>query len=212
LAEVIPFSTRVLKKKEVNACCRPKKRGGVPGDPRETGGSLPVELARISPVGERAIGDWIDRPLRDLVLYIVESFHRPLGVKLLNLETLVGMVTESHSEENRGASRRLYTAFAKLRDEVLDHLFKEEDIIFPWIASGNGRSAADLVDDLGTQHKVIAVQLKTVITLAEEFARDDHRMCDGIAALCATLGEVETVLSDHIHMETNLLYPRALRE
>ena len=212
LAEIIPFAKRVLEKKEINSCCHRKKRGDLPGDRKEMTFSPVVELARTVAMDERAIGGWIGRPLGELVHYILESVHRPLGVKLLNLETLVGMVTESHSAENRQVSRRLSTAFAKLRDEILDHLFKEEDIVFPWIASGNGRSAADIVDDLGTQHKVIATQLKTVITLAEEFSRDGHRMCDGIAALRATLGEVEMVLAEHIHMETNLLYPRALRE
>lgn len=209
-AEVIPFCDRVLKKEEINQCCRERKDGAA-----SVISSIPLSdlLARIRLEAlDRGENDqWGRCSIRELAQSILATLHRPLGIHILNAETLVEMIEASHSRAAGETVRQLRAAFTDFRRELIAHLFLEEDVLFPWIFSGNGWSALELIDDLRNQHKILAVKIKTVSLPAIKMA-EAKNTCEGCLALCATLKKVETVLLDHIHMEDNLLFPRALLE
>lgn len=209
-AEILPFSDRVFKKNEINQCCR-----GRAAD--RAGGGTSLQLSEIlgrigtAALDRNEVDRWNGLSLRDLAQRILTSLHRPLGIHILNAETLIEMIESSHKADAADTVRQLRAAFSDFRREVMSHLFSEEDVLYPWIFSGNGWSALELVDDLRNQHKILAVKMKTVSVPAMRMAKG-KRVCEGCLALCTTLKKLETVLLDHIYLEDTYLFPRALRQ
>jgi regulator of cell morphogenesis and NO signaling len=84
-------------------------------------------------------------------------------------------------------------------------------VLFPWMLSGNGNNAGELVDDMRHQHVNIAAKMKSAMALASRLPLSTTT-CLGQQALYTTLKRLESEFSNHIHMENTLLYPRALGE
>ena len=211
MAGLLPLDERVFKKTEINSCCR---NGGQPiGDTDIFPEDLSSYLEHAHP--DLEIHDSValaaDLPTDELANFVLKECHRPLGARLLNLETLIEMIEDSHGEEREAGEMmsRVRGGFEELRAAVLEHLLKEEDILFPWIVSGNGSSAVEMIGDLKEQHKIIAVKAKTVLAQAA-WLIGRQETCSGERALHAAMGEFVRELAVHINVENHVLYPRAL--
>ncbi len=201
-----PFTDRVFDKQEVNRCC-----SGVPLTEPSSELLSALEKVRAYSMGEEANTDWRERSLNDIVKYILEKLHRPIGIHLLNLETLIDMVTETHGDEIGDLMSRIRDGFTSLRGMLLAHFLHEEDVLFPWILSGKGNSAGAVIDAMRMQHMKIAAKTKFVATSASQLPRSTIP-CLGQQVLYITVKEIESEISHHVHMENNILYPRALGE
>jgi regulator of cell morphogenesis and NO signaling len=94
---------------------------------------------------------------------------------------------------------------------VLEHLFKEEAVLFPMIKAGAGSRAAAPVHTMEIEHEDHGVSLRMIRTLTSNFTLPPEA-CATWAALYRRLEEFETELMEHIHLENNILFPRALCE
>ena len=212
LADILTFDSRVFDKQEVNSCYRDCLPSTVPTRTPPSALLSALEGVLSHSTGEEAIDDWSDRSTHELIDYILRKFHRPLGVHLLNLEILIDMIIETHRKEIGELMGKIRAAFVSLRGAILEHLMKEEDIVFPWIRSGNNRSTVKaIVYDMRQQHRGIAAKMKTVVGKTSRLP-GTAGICVGQQALYATLEELEAGLFYHIYMENNVLYPRVLGE
>ena len=118
----------------------------------------------------------------------------------------VGIVRHYEPEHT---SKEIRAGFDDLRESVLEHLLEEEDVLFPWIVSGNGDSAIAVINEVREQHKVIAVKAKTVLSQAA-WLLGRPATCDSQRALHASLGDFVNALAVHINVENHVLYPRAM--
>ena len=207
-AEVIPFSDQVLPKNEINGCCR-TGGGGVDGD-RPAVTDIIEEIRARTP-SHRTLLSWSDRPIRDVATYIQESFHRALGNHVLNAETLVDMVVGSHRLQAREDVALIRRSYADFQTELTGHLLLEGDILYPWIFSGNGWSALELIDDLRSQHNVLLRKMKTVLVPALRLSESPDA-CEGSRSLATTLTMLDMMLTSHVLFENNVLYRRVLEE
>jgi iron-sulfur cluster repair protein YtfE (RIC family) len=151
-----------------------------------------------------------ERSLEDLIEYIITRFHHPLGVRLTNTEALIDMVMNSGGSDLVVPGRQIRSAFAALKEKLSLHLLKEEKVLFPKIRSGRGPTAAELVGSLNREHGSMAVKIRTIVALVAQLSRRTPFHA-GYQALHDTLRELEAELADHFHLESNLLFPRALR-
>jgi regulator of cell morphogenesis and NO signaling len=98
-----------------------------------------------------------------------------------------------------------------MHEEVLEHLAKEERILFPMIADGFGTRVGGPVRVLQNEHDEHGMNLTRVRALTNDFT-PPPAACATWQALYLRLATLEAELMDHIHLENNVLFPRALRE
>jgi regulator of cell morphogenesis and NO signaling len=107
-----------------------------------------------------------------------------------------------------------------LAQELVDHLKKEEDFIFPFIknnvideSSLKLVSSEDLnlflaqTSEMENEHEVAGSLLKKVRELTNDFKIPDHA-CTSYRVLFLKLEEFEKDLHQHVHLENNILLPK----
>ncbi len=161
---------------------------------------------------------WDDIPLSGLVAFIIEKFHRPLQRTLPRLLRQVERVcaaggngTSDRKSPSRQACEILQTVLPDLATELNAHLAKEENVLFPWILQGNGRTAGNPIRVMQLEHDSAAAALRSV-----KEATNGHTLpgdaSSEATALYESLRKLDRDLREHIHLENNILFPRALSE
>jgi regulator of cell morphogenesis and NO signaling len=98
-----------------------------------------------------------------------------------------------------------------MHESMLEHLAKEEQVLFPLIANGQGRVAAGPVHVMEMEHEEHARALQTLRRLTADFAPPADA-CVTWRALYLGLQQLEEELMLHVHLENNVLFRRALIE
>lgn len=219
----LPQATRVFEKLKIDYCC-----GGDQslGDACATAGvAVEKVMELIEQVGEtqgkgNGSPDLQGATLTDLIGYILEKHHVYTKDEMTRLEPLTEKVIAAHGVNHselfaiRDLQRKLFT-------DLKQHMFKEEQILFPYIlemdrAATFGRSLPSSC--FGTVNNPIRMMMMEHDT-AGEILRELRRhsgdytvpgdACISYKALYEALEEFERDLHQHIHLENNLLFPKA---
>ena len=97
--------------------------------------------------------------------------------------------------------------FEALRQELDAHLMKEEMILFPMIRAGV-RSVGNPINVMEHEHDSAGRALETMRAVTANYTLPAEA-CNSYRALFAGLQELEADLHQHIHLENNILFPRA---
>ena len=211
IAAAHPLATRVFARHRIDYCCG----GGVAlehacADRGIDASAVLAEVqAEVAGAPEQAV-DWRSAPLAELTKHIVATYHVPLKEELPRLGGMVRKVHRVHGDKDPERLGELVRAFAALKADLDAHLMKEEQILFPMIESGQGPTALAPMSVMEHEHEVAGELLARIRTLT-----DDHTpppaACNTWRALYAGLAALETDLHAHIHLENNVLHPRARR-
>ena len=98
---------------------------------------------------------------------------------------------------------------ATMREAVLEHLDKEEQVLFPMILRGHGRLAVGPVHVMEIEHDEHGRNLQELRRLTGDMQPPAHA-CPTWRALYLGLQQLERELMEHIHLENNVLFRRAL--
>jgi len=151
---------------------------------------------------------WDEAPLPALVGFIVETYHQRLRATLPELMRMARRVEERHGDK-ASCPRGLAAHLEAMHASVLDHLRKEEQILFPMIVAGQGPSAAAPVHVMELEHEHHREDLLALRRLTADLAPPADA-CTTWRALYLGLQQLEQELMDHIHLENNVLFRRAL--
>ena len=156
-----------------------------------------------------------------LVRYIVDTHHAFVRTELPRLDTLMRKVASAHCETHPEVIA-LKRNLARLSEDLQLHLMKEEQILFPYI-EGLERSRAGIGEAphscFGTVESPIRMMLaehEEAAALLEEMRAATNGFTPWQGACPTTVGlyhgitEFERDLHRHVHLENNLLFPRAL--
>jgi regulator of cell morphogenesis and NO signaling len=153
---------------------------------------------------------WENRPLVELISHIVTFYHRRLREELPQLIAMAETVEQAHSDKpSRPAGLRDH--LTAMHHAVLEHLEKEENVLFPMILGGRAANAAAPVHVMEIEHRDHAENLKTIRAITQDLTAPANA-CATWRALYLRLGNFEAELMEHIHLENNLLFRRALCE
>jgi regulator of cell morphogenesis and NO signaling len=206
-----PLATRVFARHGIDFCCG----GGRPlADACAAQGvdaatvlqELEAELARTSEPETR----WDEASLTDLIDHIVATFHEPLREELPRLEAMATKVLEVHGEKDPERLKEVLDTIRALQAELTAHMGKEEEILFPMIAAGRGAMAMGPVSVMEAEHDEAGKMLRRLAELTDGYAAPEGA-CNTWRALWAGLADLEQAMHVHIHLENNILFPRALR-
>jgi regulator of cell morphogenesis and NO signaling len=221
IAARVPASTRVFEEYRIDFCCN----GGTPL--ADACAALGLEPARLLGEIERAAAgaaqetpeiDWSRAPLDMLADHIVVIHHGYLNASLPRLAAMLEKIVEKHSERHGDVLAPLAATFGGLRLELESHLAKEENILFPLIrALDSGDSGVAF--HCGSVRNPIRVMLMEHDSAGEALARMrsltggyavPEDACNTFRAFYNGLAELELDLHRHIHLENNILFPRAV--
>lgn len=152
---------------------------------------------------------WDQASLDALVTHILERYHRPLDEALPRLATWSEAVQSAHGHRAPGRFERLHALVQALGDELVAHVEKEEQIVFPWLLRGTGATAGEPLGILVREHETLGAMLAEVRELTDGFQTPDDA-CATWRALWEGLRTLERDCHEHIHLENNVLFPRAL--
>ena len=103
----------------------------------------------------------------------------------------------------------LAATFRGLREELESHMMKEERVLFPLILSGRGALAAAPINVMEVEHEDHRATLQRTRQLTAGLVAPADA-CTTWRALYLRLEELERELMEHIHLENNVLFCRAL--
>lgn len=167
------------------------------------------ELEAEEPRDESSVR-WDRRPLAELVDHIVARFHEPHRAELPRLCAMAVRVEKVHGDK-ASCPAGLAAVLTQLSDELLLHMQKEEHILFPMIAHGDGAAATGPIRVMEQEHEDAAAQLARIRELTADHT-PPPAACGTWRALYLGLAEFERELMQHVHLENHVLFPRALRE
>jgi regulator of cell morphogenesis and NO signaling len=215
IAREVPAAIPVFQAHEIDFCCG----GKIPlatacADHQLDVNALLAELnaAAQTPVDSRT--DWSNAPLPALIAHIQATYHEPLRVELRRLDAMMTKVADRHGAHLPDTILPLQRTFIALRDELLVHMETEDSVLFPFIAaaeSGRG-SAATLampIDVMEHEHDRAGEALAEMRGLTRGYAPPEWA-CPTFRGLYYGLAQFEATMHVHVHLENNILFPRAL--
>ena len=222
VATAHPAAIRVFQRHGIDFCCGGKKplrqacaEAKVSYD--QLASDLQAALAQ-KPGNERS---WTDAPLTELTDHIVARYHTWLREELPRLGAMAEKVARVHGERHPEVLR-VHEVFLSLRDDLLPHMMKEEQVLFPYLRQMDAlRTAGRLLpaSPFGTVGNPIAAMeaehetVGDLIGLLREVTggfEPPADACNTYRGLYHGLGELERELHEHIHLENNVQFPRAV--
>jgi regulator of cell morphogenesis and NO signaling len=217
-----PTSIRVFERFGIDYCCGGHKPLAVACN--EQGVELDTVLAALAEAAaeiEREQTDWSKNSLEALVAHINSKHHEYLKAELPRLNTLAKKVTAAHGV-NHPELAELESTVQALSDELTQHLAKEELVLFPYVTgleralAGKGTtphacfgSIASPIAVMSREHDDAGEALAQIRKLTKDYSVPQDA-CPTYHAYMDGLKTLEQDLHQHIHLENNILFPRAM--
>lgn len=170
---------------------------------------------------ETALPDFTTGKLAELIEHILTTHHVYVRQELPRLHQLLSKVVSVHGK-NHPELGQIQQTFQGVSGELLSHMMKEEQILFPYIvaleeAVSSGRrkpapvfgAVSNPVHMMELEHASAGAALKSVRDLSANYTAPEDA-CFSYKTLYSALNEFETDLHQHIHLENNILFPRAI--
>lgn len=154
--------------------------------------------------------------LGQLADHIVSTHHAYLKQELPRLAEMADRVATKHGWRD-ACLPELAGTVLDLAAEMMDHMRKEENILFPLVrqieaGTANGfhcGSIANPIRQMEAEHES-AGNLTAKLRLLTDGFTPAADACNTHRALLAGLAEFEADLHRHVHKENNILFPRTL--
>jgi regulator of cell morphogenesis and NO signaling len=149
-----------------------------------------------------------------LIDFIVQHHHKYVRESIPQLELLINKVCLKHGDDQPQLSA-IRKDFYALADELLSHLPKEENILFPAIkrlSNSNDAEFANLqgpVSVMEHEHETAGRFIKSIRSLSDDYTPPADA-CLSYQMTYKLLQEFESDLMQHIHLENNILFPKAI--
>lgn len=207
IAAAAPATIRVFQQYGIDFCCGGRRPlADAAAEHRLDVDQLLGDLARSLEVQSHAL-DWRQAPLVELIAHIQTRFHHPLRDELPRLSAMLDKVVSRHGDHYPAMLLPLQDEFQGLMHELLTHMDKEDRILFPAIAEAE--LSDGLVAMMEHEHALAGSALARMRQLTSGY-QCPAGACPTFTGLFWGLEELERDMHVHIHLENNILFPRAL--
>ena len=178
-----------------------------------------LEAAASQPAAQDR--NWQQEPLADLIAHINATHHRFVRQETARLDPLFDKVCAAHGS-NHPELLEMRDTFSDLAAELAMHLMKEENVLFPYIVRMEeaviqkepvlpppfGR-VQNPVSMMMHEHDSAGDALRSLRKASGGYTLPPEA-CASYQTLYKALAEFEADLHQHIHLENNILFPRAI--
>ena len=220
----LPQSTRLFEKFKIDYCCG----GDQPLNDACASAGLDVQnllelIQQIeqAPVAGNGTPNLQKATATELVVYILDKHHVFTKNEMARLEPLADKVVGAHGE-NHSELLALRDLMRQLFGDLRPHMFKEEQVLFPFIITldkarqENRRAPFAPFGTVNNPIRMMLMEHDTVGDLLREMRKlsSDYTVpadaCVSFKTFYEALEAFEQDLHQHIHLENNLLFPKAL--
>jgi regulator of cell morphogenesis and NO signaling len=224
LALEVPGAARVFEGLGIDYCCGGKQTL----EQACRAASVPVnkvidtlEAAQSSGNATASHIDWRAVPLADVITHIKNTHHQYTRQEIARLGPLFDKVCSVHGK-NHPELLQLRETFQPLAQELTTHLMKEEMVLFPYIERMEESvlqrepilpppfgSVQNPVAMMEHEHDSAGNALRALRATSNGYTAPPDG-CVSYQTLYKALAELEADLHQHIHLENNILFPRAI--
>lgn len=221
LAAQMPGAARVFESVGIDYCCGgnvPLSEGCAKAGVRLEEVLASLEKAQAEPA---PAGNWAEAPLAGLVRHIVETHHAYTAAETVRLEALFVKVCAAHAPRHPELPQMQKT-FGEMANELRLHMMKEENILFPYLSAMERAvlekkavpramfgSVENPVRTMMKEHDIAGEALRTLRQASHDYTTPQDA-CVSYRELYKSLQAFEADLHTHVHLENNILFPRAL--
>jgi regulator of cell morphogenesis and NO signaling len=217
-----PRSIRVFEEFGIDYCCGGRKPLAEACATKNLAvddviAALEHAAAGPSPNGE----DWTSRPLAVLAQHIVDTHHAYVNREIPRLALLAAKVVNRHGD-TRPELGTIQEKLTEVSSELMQHCAKEELVLFPYIAKLESAittaaarphscfgSVTNPIAMMTQEHDAAGALIAEIRRLSNEYT-PPVGACPTFHAFYTGLHEFEQDLHQHIHLENNILFPRAV--
>ena len=222
LAADVPVSIRIFEAWKIDYCCGGKTlladacaRVGKSVD------DFAAALKSAATIPDLDDHDWTAEPLTALSAYVVKTYHAYTREELATFAPLAAKVLSVHGER-RPELAEVVSLVEDLTRDMLPHMLKEEQILFPYV----GQLETAIENDgpaptpfFGTvknpvrmmmlEHDRVGELLSRLRKVADDYTPPESA-CFSYRELYRRFAEFEARTHEHIHVENNIYFPRAI--
>ena len=224
LAVENPAATCIFEKLGIDYCCG----GNQSLDDACRAANLPLdqvldslEMAEQAARSAQKFHDWQREPLGDLIAHINGTHHKYTREEIARLDPLFVKVCSVHGQ-NHPELAQIRAILAGLAQELTMHMMKEEAVLFPYIVRMEEsviQREPVLPPPFGTvqnpvsmmmhEHDSAGEGLRAMRQASAQYTPPGDA-CISYQTLYKALADFEKDLHQHIHLENNILFPRAI--
>jgi regulator of cell morphogenesis and NO signaling len=176
--------------------------------------NLHVALEELAATeADRGAASW---PIDQLIDHVMETHHAYLRSALPRILRYLSKLTHVHGTRHPELAR-MFEVFEVMSRDLLHHLRKEEGALFPYVREleyglaapsphGTVRSRMRMME---RDHEHIAEQLREIARLSRHYTPPPDA-CSAYRACFDELRWFEQDLDRHMHLENDILFPRAV--
>ncbi len=210
-----PQTARIFELVGIDYCCGGRASLGKAAEEKKLDADKLLSALAVAgkTVPDKQQRDWRNAELPELMEHIVKRHHgwtrRELPSLLETTKTVYRVHGDKHAE-----LKRVLEIVQRFQDVVLPHLNDEEQQVFPAVrklASGAVAPANTntLLEAMRADHELLGAQLHELRELTHGFAVPEGA-CAKYRAMLTGLEALESDVHTHVHLENNVLLPRAL--
>jgi regulator of cell morphogenesis and NO signaling len=224
LVQEFPGATRVFEKFGIDYCCggkRPLKEACNAANLLVNEVLDSLEAAqKASDIAPDAC-DWQSQPLTEVIAHIINTHHKYTREEISRLGPLLAKVCLVHGK-NHPELDSVRAIFHGLAQELTMHMMKEEKMLFPYIVRMEEAvvqkepilpspfgSVQNPVLMMEHEHDDAGEALRALREMTDSYTVPPDA-CISYQTLFQALAEFEVDLHQHIHLENNILFPRAI--
>ncbi len=217
-----PNATRVFERLGIDYCCgggKTLEQACASAHVSLDGVLASLAEGQAVPAADR---DWTNASLAELAHHIVDTHHQYVKQEAPRLEQLADKVASVHGQ-NHPEVAHIRATFQALAMELSSHLWKEEQILFPYIeemeqAVSHGcpvppcrfGTVQNPVRMMVMEHDSAGDALRELRASSSNYTVPPDA-CVTYKTFYAALEAFEADLHQHIHLENNILFPRAMQ-
>lgn len=221
LAIAIPSAIPIFERLQIDYCCH----GNRPiAEACRTAGITPDELLGMieSEVAAPQSAPAAEEPLDVLTSFVINTHHAYTRQALETMQMLAAKVRDAH-EVRHPELVTLAGLARELNADLIPHMLKEEQVLFPYVnalqdADRNGTeppmpffgTIKNPIRMMMLEHEVAGETMARMRSASSDF-RVPQDACPSYRAYFNLLQEFEADLHRHIHLENNVLFPRAAK-
>jgi regulator of cell morphogenesis and NO signaling len=219
----IPGATRVFEQLGIDYCCGGQRSLA---DACSSAGISPTDVEKSLSTIATSHAQWEEpnfntATLEELATHIINKHHKFTRQEIGRFNTLVEKVYAAHSD-NHPELARMKVLVGELSADLEPHMMKEEQILFPYITRMEAAARQHLAippSPFGTVGNPIRMMMMEHDRAGEIFKEiraisSNYTVpadgCLSYQTLYGALAELEKDLHQHIHLENNILFPRAV--
>jgi regulator of cell morphogenesis and NO signaling len=224
IALEFPQATRVLEKLKIDYCCggdQPLVDACVKVGVEFENVMKMIDQLRETPAPGNGAPDLQAATLCELITYILDKHHVYTKDEMARLEPLAEKVLTAHGE-NHSELLAIRDLLRELFTDLRQHMFKEEQILFPFVIemeksqAQNRRppfapfgSVNNPIRMMLMEHDKAGELLRELRKLSGDYQAPPDA-CISYKTFYEALEAFERDLHQHIHLENNLLFPKAI--